>query len=71
MDKIRIRGGRPLSGTIPIGGAKNAAISREALDDMIRDLEARLAVGPLGMQVMEDAICNWQKSPANYKLFTG
>jgi UDP-N-acetylglucosamine 1-carboxyvinyltransferase len=26
MDKIRIRGGRPLSGTIPIGGAKNAAL---------------------------------------------
>jgi UDP-N-acetylglucosamine 1-carboxyvinyltransferase len=26
MDKIRIRGNRPLSGTIPIGGAKNAAL---------------------------------------------
>ncbi|MFQ3623949.1 MAG: UDP-N-acetylglucosamine 1-carboxyvinyltransferase [Acetobacteraceae bacterium] len=26
MDRIRIRGGRPLSGTIPIGGAKNAAL---------------------------------------------
>ena len=26
MDKIRIRGGRPLSGAIPIGGAKNAAL---------------------------------------------
>jgi UDP-N-acetylglucosamine 1-carboxyvinyltransferase len=26
MDKIRIRGGRPLKGTIPIGGAKNAAL---------------------------------------------
>ncbi|HXM85445.1 MAG TPA: UDP-N-acetylglucosamine 1-carboxyvinyltransferase [Stellaceae bacterium] len=26
MDKIRIRGGRPLHGTIPIGGAKNAAL---------------------------------------------
>jgi UDP-N-acetylglucosamine 1-carboxyvinyltransferase len=26
MDKIRIRGGKPLSGTIPIGGAKNAAL---------------------------------------------
>jgi UDP-N-acetylglucosamine 1-carboxyvinyltransferase len=26
MDKIRIRGGRPLEGTIPIGGAKNAAL---------------------------------------------
>ena len=26
MDKIRIRGGQPLSGEIPIGGAKNAAL---------------------------------------------
>jgi UDP-N-acetylglucosamine 1-carboxyvinyltransferase len=26
MDKIRIRGGRPLQGSIPIGGAKNAAL---------------------------------------------
>ena len=27
MDRIRIRGGRPLSGTIRIGGAKNAALA--------------------------------------------
>src|SRR5258708_32678116 len=26
MDKICIRGGKPLRGTIPIGGAKNAAL---------------------------------------------
>jgi UDP-N-acetylglucosamine 1-carboxyvinyltransferase len=26
MDRIRLRGGRPLKGTIPIGGAKNAAL---------------------------------------------
>jgi UDP-N-acetylglucosamine 1-carboxyvinyltransferase len=26
MDKIRIRGGRPLEGKIRIGGAKNAAL---------------------------------------------
>jgi UDP-N-acetylglucosamine 1-carboxyvinyltransferase len=26
MDKIRIRGGRPLQGVIPVGGAKNAAL---------------------------------------------
>ena len=26
MDRIRIRGGRPLSGEIGIGGAKNAAL---------------------------------------------
>jgi UDP-N-acetylglucosamine 1-carboxyvinyltransferase len=26
MDRIRIRGGKPLSGTVPIGGAKNATL---------------------------------------------
>lgn len=26
---------------------------------------------PFGMQVIEDAICNWQKSPGTYKLFRG
>ncbi len=26
MDKIRIRGGRPLHGEITVGGAKNAAL---------------------------------------------
>ena len=26
MDRIRIRGGRPLEGRIPISGAKNAAL---------------------------------------------
>ena len=26
MDKIRIRGGQPLKGVIPISGAKNAAL---------------------------------------------
>ncbi len=26
MDRIRIRGGRPLKGSIPIGGAKNATL---------------------------------------------
>lgn len=53
------------------GGAKTARYSRRALDDMIRDLEAHLQVGALGMQVMEDAICNWQKSPSAYQLFKG
>jgi hypothetical protein len=53
------------------GGSREALLSRRILDEMIRDLEARLQVGPQGMQVMEDAVCNWQKSPERYKLFTG
>jgi UDP-N-acetylglucosamine 1-carboxyvinyltransferase len=39
MDRIRIRGGRPLGGAIPIGGAKNAALPLMAA--------ALLSEGPL------------------------
>ncbi|SHJ58383.1 UDP-N-acetylglucosamine 1-carboxyvinyltransferase [Roseomonas rosea] len=39
MDRIRLRGGRPLKGTIPIGGAKNAALPLMAA--------ALLSEGPL------------------------
>jgi hypothetical protein len=30
-----------------------------------------LELGPLKMQVLEDALCNWQKSPADYTAFRG
>lgn len=40
-----------------------------------RVLEARVAMLEkhlgVGMQVMEDALCNWQKSPNRYKAFRG
>ncbi|QKO20549.1 hypothetical protein [Rhodoferax sp. BAB1] len=40
-----------------------------------RDLEARVAALEqhlgVGMQVMEDAMCNWQKSPGKYLPFRG
>lgn len=42
----------------------------DMLDLLIEELEARLAF-PFGMQVLEDAICNWQKNPTNYKYFKG
>ena len=38
------------------------------LDGWVVDLNAELNVG---MQVLEDALCNWQKSPAKYKRYTG
>jgi hypothetical protein len=40
-----------------------------------RELDARLIdlaeVANVGMQVMEDALCNWQKSPARFVAFRG
>jgi hypothetical protein len=38
------------------------------LDSWLVDLEAELHVG---MQVLEDALCNWQKSPNKFKAFRG
>ena len=40
------------------------------LDLLLEELEARLSF-PFGMQILEDAICNWQKSPSIYRYFKG
>lgn len=59
----------PLAGgRLLFGGARDAKLS-------VRELEARL-VGfgrktGLGSQVLEDALCNWQKSPGTYVRFRG
>lgn len=55
----------------PRSGAKllfGSGHSVETLDALVRDLGESLGVG---MQVMEDALCNWQKSPSRYKRFSG
>lgn len=59
----------PLAGArLLFGGTRDAKLSA-------RDLEAKL-VGfggetELGSQVLEDALCNWQKSPSTYVPFRG
>lgn len=67
-----------LSGaTGPIPGAKmlftgntNATLTNKQLENQLTQLEIHLGL-PFGMQVLEDALCNWQKSPINYKYFRG
>ena len=58
--------------TGPLKGARllfgNGSISEAILEDWLRDLDAKLGVG---MQVMEDALCNWQKSPTHFVHFRG
>jgi hypothetical protein len=57
----------PLSGTrLLFGGAANAPIGWATLEDWILELDAVLRVG---MQVMEDSLCNWQKSPTEFVHF--
>ncbi len=57
--------------TGPIRGARllfGGRASATTLDSWLVDLDAKLHVG---MQVLEDALCNWQKSPDQFKPFRG
>jgi hypothetical protein len=63
-------------GTGPVRGARllfagavdNVSFSKKKLDELSVELEKALGVG---MQVIEDSLCNWQKSPAKYIPFHG
>ncbi len=57
--------------TGPVQGARLLFGNQENpvnLDQWLIELEAQLKVG---MQVLEDALCNWQKSPDRFKPFRG
>ncbi|ABE32718.1 hypothetical protein DR64_2385 [Paraburkholderia xenovorans LB400] len=59
-----VRGARLLfTGTVD-----NNSISKRKLDELSFDLDNTLGVG---MQVIEDSLCNWQKKPAEYLQFRG
>jgi hypothetical protein len=59
----------PLLGArLLFGGRPDSAIGRSSLDTWLIELGAHLGVG---MQVLEDALCNWQKSPAQFERFRG
>ncbi|MET0061123.1 MAG: hypothetical protein ABW176_02410 [Candidatus Thiodiazotropha endolucinida] len=64
--------------TGPVSGAKllllgntKANVTNVLLETELGRLEEHLSIGTLGMQVLEDALCNWQKSPKKYILFRG
>lgn len=60
----------PLAGAkLLFGRAADNASPRE-IDGWLVDLEAALGLS-MGMQVLEDALCNWQKSPTRYEPFRG
>jgi hypothetical protein len=59
----------PLRGArLLFGGDVHAHMAATTLENWIRGLDAKLGVG---MQVMEDSLCNWQKSPAQFVHFRG
>lgn len=59
----------PLKGArLLFGGATTSNLSAGVLEQKIQHLDSFLAVG---MQVIEDALCNWQKSPGRFLRFRG
>ncbi|MHB8482187.1 MAG: alpha-glutamyl/putrescinyl thymine pyrophosphorylase clade 3 protein [Nitrospiria bacterium] len=60
--------------TGPLKGARllfgKSVTSAKDLDEQLVHLEAHLKLY-FGMQVLEDALCNWQKSPKKFKPFRG
>lgn len=59
------------SSTGPISGARllfGKKLSGSKFDELLIKLDNQLNVG---MQVLEDALCNWQKSPAKFIAFRG
>ena len=52
-------------------GRKDSDVSVSDLENYCVDLESYLPVGNMGMQVIEDALCNWQKHPLRYRYFNG
>jgi len=59
----------PIDGAnLLFAGSRNANLGRTYLSDRVVELGDALG---LNMQVMEDSLCNWQKSPTVYRQFRG
>lgn len=59
----------PVNGArLLFSGDESAAMPSQWLDAQLAHLDAHLGVG---MQVLEDALCNWQKSPTRFRPFRG
>ena len=58
----------PYKGALLLFSGKRVQFSRKELDDLLIELESLLGVG---MQVLEDSLCNWQKSPDRFTPFRG
>ncbi|MCG8094943.1 MAG: hypothetical protein JAZ17_15190, partial [Candidatus Thiodiazotropha endolucinida] len=52
-------------------GNSKANIRSSVLETKLIDLDKSLSLGALGLQVLEDALCNWQKNPRRHVFFRG
>lgn len=62
--------GPKIGAKLLFGGHTNSPITEDELGQNLNQLEAHLNIY-FGMQVLEDALCNWQKNPDNYVHFIG
>jgi hypothetical protein len=60
----------PLAGARLLFGDQATNSAPREIDRWLVELEARLRLS-MGMQVLEDALCNWQKSPDQFLAFRG
>jgi hypothetical protein len=60
----------PLVGAKLLFGAAADKAAPATIDRWLAELEATLGLH-MGMQILEDALCNWQKSPGQLKRFRG
>lgn len=58
----------PLAGARLLASEPGQSLAPSALETALTPLRAKLGVG---FDVLEDALCNWQKSPAEFKPFRG
>ncbi|MDQ3168535.1 MAG: hypothetical protein M3Q55_00150 [Acidobacteriota bacterium] len=62
------RSGPTLGARLLFAGSKNAPVSIRELESLAKRLDSGIQVG---MQAIEDALCNWQKTPNRFKAFRG
>jgi hypothetical protein len=60
----------PLDGARLLFGDAAAGVRRATIDRWLIELETALGLH-MGMQILEDALCNWQKSPDVLERFRG
>ncbi|HHL4704335.1 TPA: hypothetical protein ACQ7Z4_004429 [Escherichia coli] len=62
----------PLQGSrLLFSNSRTAGDTIDVLNEKLADLAAIIPAPYLRMQVIEDALCNWQKSPDRYVYFGG
>ena len=61
----------PLRGANQLFIGTKSGLGADYLEEILFNLNEHLGLGNFGMQILEDSLCNWQKSPEEYVYFSG